>query len=459
MQFSKKLVLTSFRSAIFDNDSYHGETIGIDSSASKFFEFPLMLQKSLIRFNWKSLIQPWQEVDWFLLLITIGLTVLGGIAIRSTQLHFGLTNYWWQHWLTGAFGLVLTMAIARWRYETLIQWQWIIYALTNFSLLIVIFIGTTANGAQSWVTLGDFNIQPSEFAKVGLIITLAASLQERAATTIPAVLKTLLITAVPWVLIMLQPDLGTSLVFGAITLGMLYWGNANPGWLVLLVSPLVSAILFGVFLPGWFVWVALMTVIGWRTLPWRWYGALGAATVNLISGGLGHILWGLLQDYQKDRLILFLDPDKDPLGGGYHLIQSRIAIGAGQLLGRGLHQGTQTQLNFIPEQHTDFIFSAIGEELGFVGCIAVILAFWLVCLRLVIIAQNAKDNFGSLLAIGVLSMIVFQTLVNIGMTIGLAPVTGIPLPWLSYGRSALLTNFIALGLVESVYNFRQRLKF
>jgi rod shape determining protein RodA len=211
--------------------------------------------------------------------------------------------------------------------------------------------------------------------------------------------------------------------------------------------------------PAWLMWVALMAVIAWRTLPWSPYAALAAATINLISGKLGEIAWGLLKGYQKDRLILFLNPDKDPLGGGYHLIQSRIAIGAGELWGRGLSHGTQTQLSFIPEQHTDFIFSAIGEELGFAGAFTVLLLFWLICLRLVIIAQNAKDNFGSLLAIGVLSMIVFQVLVNIGMTIGLAPITGIPLPWLSYGRSSLLTNFVAIGLVESVSNFRHRLKF
>jgi rod shape determining protein RodA len=269
----------------------------------------------------------------------------------------------------------------------------------------------------------------------------------------------LAVTAVPWALVFLQPDLGTSLVFGAITLGMLYWGNANPGWLVLLISPIVAAILFNVFLPAWFAWAAAMSVIAWCTLPWAWLGAIGAIALNFVAGELGHIFWGLLKDYQKDRLILFLDPYKEPLGGGYHLIQSRIAIGAGELWGRGLNQGTQTQLNFVPEQHTDFIFSAIGEELGFVGCLVVLFAFWLICLRLVNIAQTAKDNFGSLLAIGVLSMVVFQAIVNIGMTIGLAPVTGIPLPWVSYGRSAMLTNFIAIGIVESVANYRQRLKF
>jgi rod shape determining protein RodA len=178
--------------------------------------------------------------------------------------------------------------------------------------------------------------------------------------------------------------------------------------------------------------------------------------VNLSAAALGHVLWGLLHDYQRDRLILFLDPDKDPLGGGYHLIQSRIAIGSGQLLGRGLNQGPQTQLNFIPEQHTDFIFSAMGEEFGFMGCVVLLVAFWFICLRLVRVANKADDNFGSLLCIGVLSMIVFQVFVNIGMTIGLAPVTGIPLPWMSYGRSAMLTNFIAIGLVESVAKHTHR---
>lgn len=226
-----------------------------------------------------------------------------------------------------------------------------------------------------------------------------------------------------------------------------------------MLSPVVSAILFNTFLPVWFVWILVIGVVAWRSLPWYRLGTLGAVVINLLSGGLGHFLWGLLKDYQKKRLIIFLNPDQDPLGGGYHLIQSRIGIGAGGMFGQGLHQGTQTQLSFIPEQHTDFIFAAIGEELGFIGCMLVLFAFWLICLRLVIIAQNAKENFGSLIAIGVFSMIVFQVTVNVGMTIGLSPVTGIPLPFLSYGKSSLLMNFLAIGLVESVANYRQRLKF
>lgn len=418
-----------------------------------------MMQRSLSQLSWKSLIRPWQEIDWFLLLLLIGLTGLGGVMIRSTQINQGETSFWWQQLTIGGVGLAIALFLARQRYEGLTRWKWIIYGLTNLSLIAVMVTGTEAGGAQRWINILGFHVQPSEFAKLGLIITLAGVLHERTASTLPAMMKALCITAVPWALVFLQPDLGTSLVFGAIVLSMLYWANAKLGWLVLLISPMVSAIIFNLYLPGWFFWIGGMAAIAWYTVPWRWYSMIGAAVVNLISARLGQVLWGLLKDYQKDRLILFLDPDKDPLGGGYHLIQSRIAIGAGEIWGRGLHQGTQTQLNFIPEQHTDFIFSAIGEELGFIGAIAVIIFFWLICLRLVIIAQNAKDNFGSLLAIGVLSMVIFQVLVNIGMTIGLAPVTGIPLPWVSYGRSALLTNFISIGLVESVMNHRHRLRF
>ena len=406
--------------------------------------------------NW---LQAWQSIDWTLLIVSIGLTVYAGVVIRSSQLNLEYTD-WWQHWLTGALGLVLALTIARWRYENLIQWTWIIYVITNLSLIAVIFLGTTALGAQRWITIGGFNIQPSEFAKLGLIITLATMLEGRTAANLPTMLKSLAVTTIPWALVFLQPDLGTSLVFGAVTLGMLYWANANPGWLLLLVSPMISAILFSLLLPVWFIWVAGMAVLAWLTIPARWFGAIAALTVNLVSGRLGEVLWNLLKPYQKDRLILFLDPGRDPLGGGgYHLIQSRIAIGSGELWGRGFGQGTQTQGGFIPEQHTDFIFAAVGEEWGFVGAIAVLFAFWLICLRLIVIAQTAKDNFGSLLAVGVLSMVVFQVIINVSMTIGLAPVTGIPLPWLSYGRSALLTNFLAVGLVESVNNHRQRLKF
>ncbi|CAN5634661.1 rod shape-determining protein RodA [soil metagenome] len=415
---------------------------------------------SLVRKRWKNLSQGWQGVDWLLFILPVGVTIFASILISSTQKYTGESGFAINHAVLGGIGAILALWIARGRYERLLQWRWIIYAATILSLLAVMAIGTEGLGAQRWITVFGFNIQPSEFAKLGAIITLAATLKDRDASTLFGMVKALAITAVPWALVFLQPDLGTSLVFGAITIGMLYWSGTHPGWLILMISPLVSAIVFNISVPVWIGWVVLMGIVAYRSLPW-WsvYSAVVAVAINSVSGKLGDVMWHVLKDYQKDRLILFLHPDKDPLGGGYHLIQSRIAIGAGELWGRGLFHGTQTQLSFIPEQHTDFIFSAVGEELGFIGGIVLLLSFWLICLRLVLIAQNAKDNFGSLLAIGVLSMIIFQAVLNICMTIGLAPITGIPLPWMSYGRSALLTNFIAIGIVESVANYRFRLKF
>ena len=400
------------------------------------------------------LLSDWQQLDWLLLLSVMAIATFGGFAIYSTE-PSGQHSYSYQHWTVSLLGLVLTMAIARWRYQSLLRWHWSIYILTNVSLIAVMVAGVSAKGAQRWIRVAGFNVQPSEFAKIGMVITLAALLHDRDGADLKTVLRTLAITALPWGLVFLQPDLGTSLVFGVMVITMLYWANAKTAWLVLMVSPLFSAILYHVYLPGWLLWVLSVMGVAWLTLPSRIVATLSALIVNLGAVELGNFFWSLLKDYQKARLIMFLDPEQDPLGGGYHLIQSRIAIGAGRLWGRGWEGGTQTQLDFIPEQHTDFIFSAVGEEFGFVGCILLLLAFWLVCIRLVWIASTARDNFGSLLAIGVLAIIAFQTIVNISMTIGLAPITGIPLPWMSYGRSSLISNFISLGLVESVANYRE----
>jgi rod shape determining protein RodA len=389
------------------------------------------------------------KTDWVLLLLTVGLTFFGGIMIRSTELNRPVTD-WWQHWVLGGFGLVLALLITRSNYQNLLRFHWYLYGANIAMLAAVMFLGASAKGAQRWIYIGPFNFQPSEFAKIALIITLAAVLQQRQVKYLSEFVKTLFITIPPWLLVFIQPDLGSSLVFGVVALGMLYWAGANPGWLLLLASPLIAAILYAVFQPLWVVWAGLMALIAWRTLPWPKVSALVALGINVGFGFLGAVFWNVLKDYQKERLIMFLDPEKDALGAGYHLIQSRIAIGAGGFWGQGITQGTQTQLNFIPEQHTDFIFSAIGEECGFFGCFLLIFTFWYLCWRILKIANTSRDNFGSLLVIGILSMIVFQVVVNIGMNVGIAPVTGIPLPWISYGRSALLKNFISIGLIESV---------
>ena len=400
-----------------------------------------------------SLVRSWQQLDWILLLSVVGLTVFGGFTIYSTELGTR-HNYSYQQWTIGVLGLILVMILSRWRYQILLRWYWFIYAVTNLSLIAVMVTGVSAKGAQRWITIAGFNVQPSEFAKIGMVIVLAALLHDQDGADLRTVIRTLAITAIPWGLVFLQPDLGTSLVFGVIVIGMLYWANAKTGWLILMVSPLFSAILYHLYLPGWLLWVLSVAGIAWLTLPGKVVSTLSSVAINLGAVELGNFFWEILKDYQKARLIMFLDPEQDPLGGGYHLIQSRIAIGAGKLWGQGWHQGTQTQLDFIPEQHTDFIFSAVGEEFGFVGSFVLLGVYWLICMRLIWIACNASDNFGSLMAIGILAIIAFQTVINLSMTIGLAPITGIPLPWMSYGRSSLLSGFISLGLVESVANFR-----
>jgi rod shape determining protein RodA len=198
-------------------------------------------------------------------------------------------------------------------------------------------------------------------------------------------------------------------------------------------------------------WVPLMVWLGWRSLPWKRFAPLLVLLVQGAFAALTPGMWmNVLEDYQRDRLVLFLDPAKDPLGGGYHLLQSTVGIGSGQLWGTGLMRGALTKLRFIPEQHTDFIFSALGEETGFIGSVLVVAGFVLLMARLLQIAQRARSDSESLVVVGVGAMLMFQVVVNINMTIGLGPVTGIPLPFLSYGRSAMLMNFMALGLCASV---------
>jgi rod shape determining protein RodA len=415
------------------------------------FSSPTKIQSNARR---SSAFKKYGNLDWVLLLLTIGLTFFGGIMIRSVQLNRPVTD-WWQHWLWGLGGTLLALILARVNYQSFLRWHWYIYAANIAMLVAVMGIGSSAKGAQRWINVGGFIFQPSEFAKIGLIITLAAVLHRRQAQDFGEFVKALAITAPPWLLVFIQPDLGSSLVFGAIALTMLYWAHAQPGWLILLASPIVAAILFSITLPAWVIWSIAMSILAYFTLPWRQVSSGLALLTNIGSGFLGKFFWDLLKEYQKERLVVFLNPETDPLGSGYHLIQSRIAIGAGGWWGQGLNKGTQTQLKFIPEQHTDFIFSAIGEELGFLGSMLLILTFCYLCWRILNIAMTANDNFGSLLVIGVLAMVLFQIVVNIGMNIGIAPVTGIPLPWISYGRSALLKNFIAIGLVESVAAYRR----
>jgi len=390
------------------------------------------------------------SIDWILWGVPLILCFLAGILIASTQRQADYAD-WYQHWITAGVGMGLALLAARLPMEQVQVAQWPIYILTNLSLLAVRFVGTSALGAQRWINIAGFHVQPSEFAKVAAILLLAGLLARYPVERPVDLLRPIGLISVPWALVFLQPDLGTSLVYGAILLVMLFWAGLPASWLLLLLSPLITAIISGVAPWGLAIWIPLMALLAWRSLPWRRIGTAVVTAVQMLFAAITPQLWNHgLKDYQKERLVLFLDPAKDALGGGYHLLQSKVGIGSGGLWGTGLLHGQLTKLRFIPEQHTDFIFSALGEEMGFIGATLIVVAYLLLCWRLLSIAMHARTDVESLVVVGVAAMLMFQVVVNICMTIGLGPVTGIPLPWLSYGRSAMLVNFLCLGFCSSV---------
>ena len=382
--------------------------------------------------------------------VPLAMVMVAGLLIASTQRQADYAD-WYHHWITAAVGVVIALVTARLPLLRLKPLLIPIYAITVISLVAVRLIGTTALGAQRWLSIGGVHVQPSEFAKLSAILLLAAVLDRHPVERPVDLLRPLGIISIPWLLVFIQPDLGTSLVFGALLLTMLYWSGMPIEWLVLLLSPLATALLAGLFPWGLAAWVPLTMIIAYRSLPWK---RVALALVMIVQSAAALVtpwLWMHgLQDYQRDRLVLFLDPAKDPLGVGYHLLQSTVGIGSGGLFGMGLLQGQLTKLRFIPEQHTDFIFSALGEETGFLGTILVVIGFALLMGRLLQVAGQSRSDFESLVVIGVATMLMFQVVVNIFMTIGLGPVTGIPLPFMSYGRSAMVVNFLALGLCLSV---------
>jgi rod shape determining protein RodA len=390
------------------------------------------------------------RVDKLLWWLPLAMIFVSGILIASTQRQADYAD-WYQHWVTAAVGLVIALVIARIPVESITRWPWVIYGVTVASLIAVRVIGVSALGAQSWINIAGFNVQPSEFAKVGAILLLARVLSRHPVERPVDLLRPVAIISFPWLLVLVQPDLGTSLVFGAVLLVMMFWSGMPGSWVVLFLSPVITAIVAGVFPWLLLAWVPAMGVLAWKSLPWKRAGlALVLAVQGLFAVATPWLWNNFLQPHQRDRLTLFLDPNQDPLGGGYHLLQSTVGIGSGGWFGTGLLQGHLTLLRFIPEQHTDFIFSALGEEMGFVGSVLAVVGFVLWIWRLLQIAGKARSDVESLVVVGVGAMVMFQVVVNINMTIGLGPITGIPLPWLSYGRSAMLVNFIALGLCASV---------
>tara|TARA_Y100001968_G_scaffold131813_1_gene120289 strand:- start:1099 stop:2370 length:1272 start_codon:yes stop_codon:yes gene_type:complete len=393
----------------------------------------------------------WKDLDFIIWIVPFFLVHLSCFLIASTQRNLGTTD-WFQHAIIAYIGSLIIYVLAQFPLENFRKYIIQIYLLTILILLYVNYSGTTALGAQRWFNFAGLYIQPSEFAKITLILVLATILDRKRFSGLSHLIKPLVVSFFPWFLVFIQPDLGTSLVFGAILIGMLYWSGMPYEWALVVLAALVTGLLANLYQLGLFIWIPIIGFLSYKSLlNHKKLITFLVVFFHSLIAKISPWLWEtVLKDYQKDRLILFLNPSQDPLGGGYHMLQSKIGIGSGGLFGSGLMQGQLTKLKFIPEQHTDFIFSALGEETGFLGTLLVLILFFILISRLIKIAVEARTDFESLVVIGITSMFIFQIMVNIFMTIGLGPVTGIPLPFMSYGRTALFVNFVSLGFCLSV---------
>jgi len=386
-----------------------------------------------------------------IILIPLSLVLISSLLIFSIQKQSSYNDSI-KHIVSGFIGYFLAIIISYIPLEKFKRFIIPFYLLSLLSLILIYFIGITNYGAQRWINLGFFTFQPSEIAKLTTVFSLAAMLEKKSISYPKDILNPLLIVLLPWLLIFLQPDLGTSLVLIFCFLFMLYWAQMPVEWILIFTCCLFTALFAFNYSFILIFWIPLMGFLAFRSFQAKIISSFLVVVLHGLVAQITPFLWKFaLKGYQKDRLILFLNPDRDPLGGGYHLLQSKIGIGSGGLFGTGLLKGKLTNLQFIPEQHTDFIFSAVGEEMGFVGSIFVVSLFLILIILLLRIAKNARTDFESLLVIGIASIFLFQTIINIYMTIGLGPVTGIPLPFMSYGRTSLFVNFIFIGMALSTF--------
>ena len=385
-------------------------------------------------------------------LILYGIVVM--YSAGQTDVATSAAGVWHRQFVWLAVGLVVGFAAFK-TSPRLIEWiSPAIYAFGLLLLVAVLVVGTgagTATGTRSWLAIGGHRIgQPAELAKLATVLMLArylSSLKEP-----PRSLRDLwipcAIVGVPFLLVMKQPDLGSAIVFIGIFFAMLFWAGVRPRMLFMIASPAIS-LLMAFSNWSWGIWIVLVIslMVLWRPYVWEWATVIG---LNIATGVAALVLWNRLADYQKNRLLSFLNPEADPRGAGYQALQSKTAIGSGGWFGSGLTEGPQKRLAFLPEQHTDFVFSVVGEELGFIGVVVALGLFLALFMILVRVARRAADPFSSLMVFGILGLWFTHIFENVGMTINIMPITGIPLPFFSYGGSFFLICSLCLGLALRV---------
>lgn len=394
------------------------------------------------------------NIDWPLVVAALLLSIYGLAIVYSagqTDIPTVALRAWKRQLVWFAMGIVGAYVISR-ASVRMLEWLTVpMYAVTIILLFALIFVGTgagTAESTKSWLSIGGFRIgQPSELAKLTVVLMLGKMLagQKEAPKTMIELWKPALIVGIPWLLILGAKDLGTSLVFVGIFFAMLFWSGISWRLLILIASPIVSLIL--AFNTAWWgAWFILLVALVIWYKPYVWEGVF-ILTSNLVMGVVAPLLWESLKPYQRDRFQAFLNPSIDPRRSGYHVIQSQIAIGSGGMFGQGYTEGSQKRLAFLPEQHTDFIFAVLGEELGFVGVTLALALFLTLFLRIIRVAERANDTFSSYVAFGLLASWFVHVMINIGMTVKLMPITGIPLPFFSYGGTFMLASWLAIGIL------------
>jgi rod shape determining protein RodA len=399
-----------------------------------------------------------KSLDGILILSTLGLIILGLVALYSSSMPLVDTGkeggYFLSQlkWVLLGVGIMLFITYSPNR--LLYGLSYILYGLSIIFLVMVIFWGKEGYGATRWLRFGPLGFQPSEYAKVATLLAVSRYLSDERLDINR--IKTFAIASalilLPCILIIRQPDLGTGLVYAVMILPVSFWAGLRTENLVLIVIPVLT--LFASFNFMLFLFVMVLIVVYLFYIKPPVFLRLLYFILNILIGLLTPLLWNQLKDYQKQRITTFWNPESDPLGAGYQIIQSKVAIGSGGFLGKGFLEGSQTQLRFLPEQHTDFIFAVIGEEFGFIGVLIGLILFAVFLFRIVHLANAYKSYFSSIFAIGAVTVLGSYMFVNIGMTIGLFPVTGLPLPFVSYGGSSLLTNMAIVGILLNFYRFR-----
>jgi len=394
--------------------------------------------------------------DFRAFLICIALVIVGLISIYSATFDINNAANFHRQALWAGIGFIIMVITSFIPLRTLQRLSLSFYFIMLAILVIILIIGSTVKGSKSWFGIGGLGGQPSEFAKVATVLAFASYLSRTdvSISLVKHLFISLCIFAAPMFLILVQPDLGTTLVFFVALMPLLYWAGASNFILIAILVPILAACGALLGTTQFLIAVSIGAVLLYIFRENRFSVAL-AFGIMLAIGLSVQVMYERMHVYQQKRIAVFLNPEADPLGAGYNIVQSKIAIGSGGFFGKGYLKGTQTQLNYIPEQWTDFIFCVIGEEFGFLGASIVLGLFTALLLHALRVASISKNKFGSLTAIGIMGIFGTHIIMNIGMSMGLMPVVGLPLPFISYGGSALVANMMMVGLLMNFYTNRK----